>query len=172
MKQFIEAIIRQYDFNFLYVNALVQDLTEEQMTFVPSKGLLNHPAFTIGHLITGCAMTTRTLGGVAAVPEGWVEIFQRKGPNDQTRPETDASKYPLKADLLTEFARQRDLVKASLLAVDEARLNEEVTWRFTKYMPCRLDLVVFMCITHEQTHIGQLAAWRREMGLPAALGTL
>jgi hypothetical protein len=52
----IEYIIKQYHFNLEYARALVQDLTNDQMTVIPTNGLENHPAFTLGHLISGSAL--------------------------------------------------------------------------------------------------------------------
>ena len=40
----LETIFKQYDFNLDYAKALVQVLTDEQMTIIPSEGLVNHPA--------------------------------------------------------------------------------------------------------------------------------
>ncbi|MCW3122658.1 MAG: DinB superfamily protein [Flavipsychrobacter sp.] len=172
MNTTIAFIIRQYDFNLLYAKALVTDVPEEVMTFVPSAGLLNHPAFTIGHLITGSAMMAEDLGSESVLPEGWAELFQRKGPNDQKRPDEDKTKYPTKAALLNELERQHESVKELLLSVSEKKLAEPVKWRFGIYMPTLLDLILFMCVSHESMHLGQLAAWRRALNMPAALGTL
>ncbi len=172
MKEAITAIIRQYDFNLLYAKALVEDLSAEQMTFIPAAGLLNHPAFTLGHLVTGSAMMAEDLGAEGYLPGGWPELFQRKGPNDQTRPDADVTKYPSKNELTLELEKQHEKVKKALTTINADRLNEEVKWRFGKHMPSMLDLVMFMCISHESMHLGQLAAWRRAMELPAILGTL
>lgn len=170
--ELIPYIIRQYDFNLLYAKALVADLTDEQMTVVPSSGLVSHPAFTIGHLVTGSAMMAEDLGGVYDLRDGWADLFQRKGPNDQTRPDTDTSKYPPKEELIAELERQHNLVKKQLVTVTAEHLQAAVKWRFAAYMPTMLDVVIFMCISHEETHLGQLAAWRRAMDLPSALRTL
>ena len=56
--------------------------------------------------------------------------------------------------------------------MDEIKLSENIKWRFSKYMPTALDLIVFMCINHEAMHLGQLAAWRRAMKLPSALKSI
>lgn len=172
MNAIIQSIIRQLNFNLRYAEALVEDLADEQMTIVPSAGLVSHPAFTLGHLVTGSAMMAEDLGAAFEVPAGWADLFQRKGPNDQARPDADSSKYPAKDILLAELRHQHNKLIAQLQQTDEIKLAEPVKWRFGNYMPTMLDLVIFMCISHEQMHLGQLAAWRRAMNLPAALGTL
>jgi uncharacterized damage-inducible protein DinB len=74
--------------------------------------------------------------------------------------------------LLRELESQHNKVKMLLNNLDERKLSEIIKWRFSNYMPTLLDIIVFMCINHEAMHLGQLAAWRRAMGLTSALGTL
>lgn len=168
----IGTIIKQYDFNLEYAKALIHDLTEEQMTIVPASGLDNHPAFTIGHLISGSANLAQDLGAEFEMPDNWTELFVRQGPGDPRKPDLDKSKYPSKHLLITELEYQHNKVKKILKGIEENRLTEELTWRFSNLMPTLGDLVTFMCINHESMHLGQLAAWRRAMGLKSALATV
>ena len=168
----IESIIKQYDFNLEYARALVQDLTNDQMTIIPTTGLENHPAFTLGHLVSGSALLAEDLGASFEMPEDWADLFLRKGPGDPRKPDPDKSKYPSKHLLLKELEDQHNKVINLLNNLDKRKLSESIKWRFCNYMPTLLDIVVFMCINHEAMHLGQLAAWRRAMGLNSALGTL
>ena len=168
----IHSIIAQYDFNLRWANILVEDLNGDQMTISPYTGFENHPAFTLGHLITGSAMMAEDLGGTFHVPNGWKELFIRKGPGDPTLPTTDAKAYPEKNILLDELHKQHEIVKELLLLSDENKFNEKIKWRFNTYLPTLLDLVMFMCLSHESMHLGQLSAWRRAMKLPSALSKL
>ncbi|MGB5847034.1 MAG: DinB family protein [Ignavibacteriaceae bacterium] len=168
----IESIIAQYDFNLEYAKALVNDLTGDQMTIIPATGLDNHPAFTLGHLVSGSALLAEDLGAAFEMLEDWVDLFLRKGPGDPRKPDLDKSKYPSKHLLLRELESQHNKVKMLLNNLDERKLSEIIKWRFSNYMPTLLDIIVFMCINHEAMHLGQLAAWRRAMGLTSALGTL
>lgn len=165
-------IIKQYDFNLEYAKALVEDLSEQQMVHVPSPGLVNHPAFTLGHLVAGSADLAQDLGAKFEIPDGWTELFVRKGPGDPRNPEIDPSKYPSKKALISELEKQHDKVKHLLDNLDEKQLNEPLTWRFANFMPTLGDVIVFMCVNHEAMHLGQLAAWRRSMGLGSALASL
>lgn len=168
----IEHIIHQYDFNLLYAKELVRDLTESEMTTIPSSGLENHPAFTLGHLVSGSALLAEDLGGSFVMPEQWKELFLRNGPGDPRKPDPDPAKYPGKKLLLEELVRQHSNVKAILITLDDKKFTERIKWRFSKFMPTVYDLVVFMCINHEAMHLGQLAAWRRAMGKESALGRI
>jgi len=168
----IKAIIKQYDFNLAYAKALVNDLTDKQMTTIPANGLENHPAFTLGHLISGCAVLAEDLDAKFEMPENWKELFLRKGPGDSRKPEPDKNKYPSKQLLLNELEDQHEKIKELLNGINENELNKQFEWRFGQYMPTLLDIIVFMCINHEAMHLGQLAAWRRAVGLPSALAAL
>ena len=168
----IETIIRQYDFNLDYAKALVMDLSDDQMTTIPANGLDNHPAWTIGHLISGSADLASDLGAAFEIPDNWAELFVRIGPEDRRKPILDKSKYPSKNQLIVELENQHNKVKQLLQNIDTNDLNESLTWRFSNFMPTLGDLVTFMCINHESMHLGQLAAWRRSMGLESALANV
>ena len=167
-----DPIIKQYDFNLEYAKALIHDLTEEQMTIVPAQGLDNHPAFTIGHLISGSADLAQDLGAEFKMPKNWAELFVRRGPGDPRKPDLNKSRYPSKQLLIKELENQHDKVKGLLKDLDENKFNEPLTWRFSNFMPTLGDVVTFMCINHESMHLGQLAAWRRSMGLESALASI
>ncbi len=168
----IQSIIHQYDFNLAYAAALVNDLSQEELCFLPSKGLENHPAFTLGHLVTGSALTTKYLGGTYEIPEGWETLFLRKGPGDPRLPEINPNLYPAKETLLSELSNQHQKVKSLLLKIDHEALLADKKWRYSAYFPRLIDCIHFMCVTHEAMHLGQLAAWRRAMNLDSALKKL
>ncbi len=168
----INLIFRQLDFNLNYAKTLVEDLNEVQMTFMPSDGFENFPAFTLGHLVTGSALMVEDLGGEFMIPEGWSELFLRNGPGDPRLPNPDAKVYPSKEKLLDELKNQHEKIKVMLKLQIEEKFSGKIKWRFQEYFPTLIDLTLFMCVNHEAMHLGQLAAWRRALGLPSALAKL
>ena len=168
----IENIIKQYDFNLQYAKELVQDLSDDQMKTTPTKGLENHPAWTLGHLIAGSAGLAEDLGAKFEMPNNWADLFLRKGPGDPRKPDLDKSKYPSKILLLEELESQHNKVKKILTSFNKVDLNKNIKWRFSNFLPTLADLIIFMCINHEAMHLGQLAAWRRSMDLTSSLATL
>lgn len=168
----IREIIRQLDFNLTYARQLVADLDAELMTYSPGPGFENHPAFTLGHLVTGTTGMIEDLGGKAELPAGWAELFLRKGPGDPRYPEKRKELYPSKAELLAELTRQHEVLKSLLTKCEKETLQKPIRWRFSSALPSTLDLVLFMCINHEAMHLGQLAAWRRAMNFPSALAKI
>lgn len=59
----IDTIINAYRFNLKYAHELVLDVDENLMTKPGGPGLENHPAFTLGHLVTAAALTSKYIGG-------------------------------------------------------------------------------------------------------------
>lgn len=165
-------LVKQFDFNLAYAKALVIDVPAVLMTHVPAQGFENHPAFTLGHLVSGCAMLVEDLGGKFEMPNEWESLFRRKGPGDERLPDLDKKKYPAKEILIEALEAQHKKVNALLLNLTTADLTKKITWRFSNYFPCLEDYVAFMCLQHEAMHLGQLAAWRRAMGYASALATL
>lgn len=167
-----DVLLRAYNFNLKYAEQLLEDVPEELMTTSPALGLENHPAFTIGHLITAAALTSKYLDGPYQLPVGWEELFRRRGPGDPRLPDSDVDKYPTKVELLSELKRQHEIVAKLIIEIDENRFQEITKWRFSEHMPTLGELIYFMCISHDCMHLSQLAAWCRAVSLPSALGRL
>lgn len=166
LRESIGSLLR---FHEAYAAALTADLSPAQMVGVPGAGHENHPAWTIGHLVTAADMIAQDLGLDSDVPDGWADLFLRRGPADRRLPEVHAM-YPARAALLAELTRQHDRAIAALSGVDTGRLATRAeAWKLSAYLPSNLDGLLFMAACHASMHLGQLAAWRRAMGLPAAM---
>jgi len=174
----MESAIRLYAWNLTYATALVSDLSEAQCTESAGPGLENHPAWTIGHLVTASDMLAEDLGLARDLPEGWQELFERRGPGDARLPVTDRDTYPAMETLLAELERQHLRVESawrerlSGQGPDGPKLDAPIEWRFHDALPTLNDAVGFFAVSHEAMHLGQLAAWRRARGLPSALAML
>lgn len=167
-----EIILKSYAFNLKYAEKLVEVIPEDLMTNVPSKGFENHAAFTLGHLISASALTSKYLDGPYEMKPAWENLFKRKGPGDPTLPNTDSELYPKKEELLMELTKQHKIVETIIKNLDEIKFSEQCNWRFKTYFPTIGDLLYFMCITHESMHLGQLAGWRRALDYTSALKEL
>jgi DinB family protein len=168
----LDHIINQLKFNYKYALDLIRDVKDDQMAFSPAQGLENHPAFTIGHLITAYGLSIKYLGGRYTVKKEWDELFKRKGPGDPRLPVENQKLYPSKEELILELSNQHELLLEEFRNLSEGKLYENVSWRYSNYFPKIIDLLSFMCITHYSMHLGQLAAWRRALNLPSSLARL
>ncbi len=154
-----------YGFNLMYAETLVKDVSAEQMVEQPG-GVINHPAWSLGHLVVSADHLGQLLGLESSLPDGWDKTFVTGG-----EPSGDRAAYPTKAELLdalkAQHARNTDAAKNADAATFSAPHPNEGT---RKYFPTVGDQVTFLMTGHEMDHLGQIAAWRRAMGLGSATG--
>jgi hypothetical protein len=159
----LEHVVFSYGFNLKVAKRLVQDLTAEQMCQQPH-GVVNHPAWSLGHLVGSSVALLKALGHEASLPEGWGEVFKTGG-----MPSGDPARYPSKDELLSTLESLHDRVTTAVKTADAATLATPHPHEGTRrYFPTIGDMVVFLMTSHEMDHLGQLAAWRRAMSLGPA----
>ncbi len=153
-----------YGFNLRFAEMLVKDLSSEQMAAQPG-GVINHPAWSLGHLVVSGDQLGQLLGLESDVPEGWSETFKTGG-----EPSSDASAYPSKEEILEALGEQHARNTEAVNNLDASRFAEpHPNEGRRKYFPTLGDQIVFMMTSHEMDHLGQIAAWRRAMGLGPAV---
>ena len=161
-----------------YAAQLVHDLDEDAMDLAMGPGLENTPRFTLGHLCVASALTVWVLQHPSAgygelkldVPAEYCELFQRMGPGDRRAPSATPI-GPGSAALLAELHRQHDRIEAQLRMTPDEVLTQRRAWKLAHHLPTIADIVMFQAV-HEMLHLGQLAAWRRARGLPAAMARM
>ena len=156
----LEHLSYLYGFNLDRSRTLVKDLNDNQMVQQPN-GLVNHPAWSIGHLSLSAEELGQLLGLESNLPAGWSKKF-----NGSEIPIVNVSHYPSKLELLaelsTQHARNTEALKESHTSLfSQEHPNENVRKKF----PTKGDMILFLMTSHEMLHLGQLAAWRRAMGL-------
>lgn len=156
----IEHVINLYKFNLNVANRLVQDLTPQQMVQQPS-GVVNHPAWSLGHLAMTANNLAVLLGLKSQVPEGWNQIFSIGG-----IPSGDLSLYPSKEELISILTAQHERNSAAVFKADPAWFSTpHPNEQRRKVFPTVGDMVVMLMTSHEMNHLGQISVWRRAMGL-------
>ena len=160
----IQHLLFVYGMNLKRAELLVDDLTDQQMVAQPS-GVINHPAWTLGHLGATSDALAGMLGLPATFPDAWREAC-RMG----SVPSGNAADYPGKAELLEQLRAQHERVSEAMAAVDAERLQQPMPPPRGKRFPTVGDFATALMTMHEGHHLGQLAAWRRALGLGAATG--
>lgn len=163
----IDQLLHVQKLNLKYLHNLVADLTDEQMAASPTSVVLNHPAWILGHLLSGAAFLTGLIGGKApAVPENYEALFGMK-----SKPSRDRSIYPSKAELVKALDAQYAAAAAAVKAFPQARWSEPFPKEaYRGFWPTLGDCITYMLTAHDAGHLGQLSAWRRGMGLPSVQG--
>ena len=161
-----QLVIPSAELGLRYAEQLVTTIPADVFAKMPMKDL-NSAAFNIGHLsIYGdriCSLLGRT-DLVQPMPYA-VDLFKNGAPClDQP------GLYPAKDVLVsTFFERQRRAIEA-YAGASEAALNAEnpAEGRFKEMFPTVGSAVSFLLNGHVQSHLGQISAWRRVMGLGSA----
>ena len=162
----LQHVTYLYGFNLDSARSLVRDLTAEQMVAQPH-GLINHPAWSLGHLTLTADHLAVLLGLESQAPAGWDKTFLTR-----STPSGALADYPSKDELLAALAAQHERNTGAVLQADPSWFaTPHPNEAHRKYFPTLGDLAVFMMTSHEMDHLGQMAAWRRAMGLgPAGRG--
>ncbi len=160
----LDHVTYVYGFNLAAAETLVKDVSAEQMAEQPG-GVINHPAWSLGHLVMAANGLGQMLGLESNVPDGWSDTFKTGG-----EPSGDLSAYPGKEEILTALKQQHARNVEAAKNVDASRFAEpHPNEGAREHFPTVGDMVVFLMTSHEMDHLGQIAAWRRAMGLgPAA----
>ena len=148
-----------------YAQALVSDIDEEAMCRQPA-GLVNHPAWELGHIALVSQFASALLGVAPTLPEAWMPLF-----TIGSQPTDDRAAYPSTAELLAAVESRQALLTDAMRNADpsafEAPTPDE---KLRAIFPTVGDLVTSAMTSHIAVHLGQLSAWRKAMGLPSALG--
>ena len=156
----ISEILNTYALNIDWGRRLVADLGPDQMVGQTS-GAVNHPAWTIGHLVYSAQCIAGEIGLEPWLPSDWAERF-----GTDSKPVAESGMYPNKATLLgfLEDAQQR-LAKALELMSEEELSKPLPDARFRDTFPSLGHAVLHILSAHTAVHVGQLIAWRQGMGL-------
>ncbi len=160
----IEGLIYGFRKNMDYAAKLIADLSEDQMIAQPSgsAAVANHPAWVLSHLNVYLPIMEALIEGRAFEDPKTHEFGM------QSKPELDRSRYAAKDRLITEYLSGHERVIDKLRAGGPAALELPTSLeRWQPLMPQVGIVLPYLMLVHENTHLGQLSAWRRILGLPA-----
>jgi hypothetical protein len=132
----------------------------------------NHAAFVYGHLAIYPTRIASFLGRAElaasiAPPQGWEDLFKAGA---ICHDDANASIYPTFDAITSHFFSATDRIIDALDGVDDAALLVPTPHEgFAKSFPILGGAVAFLLNNHCMMHLGQVSAWRRCMGLPAAV---
>ncbi len=161
MSSVIEGLIYSWNKNLVYGQKLVADLSDEQMVVQPQPGM-NHPAWVLSHLNVYHPVIEHVVKG---------ELFD--DPKDhpfgmKSKPSADRSVYASKDELVAAFVSGHGKVEKALRAAKSGVFDQAVALpRWQAIMPTAGVALPYLMLVHENTHFGQVSAWRRVQGLPS-----
>jgi hypothetical protein len=96
----LQYVLHVYAMNLRFAKRLVVDLSEDQMCGQPH-GVVNHPAWSLGHLAVAADNLGKLLGLPSDLPAGWADTFKTGG-----TPSPDRNLFPDKDELLRVMSEQ------------------------------------------------------------------
>jgi hypothetical protein len=156
----IEHVIKAGDGMVDYAKRLVADVPEEKMAEQPAPGM-NHAAWVLGHLAYVFDSMIAVWGEKPTMSQEWKELF-----NVPSKPQSDRSKYPSKAELLAEYEKNYRRIVERVRAAKPQELDAEFpNPKLRPLLPTVGMAMVHILTSHQGQHLGQLSAWRRAQGM-------
>jgi hypothetical protein len=112
----LQHVLHVYSMNLGFARRLVSDLSDDHMCAQPH-GVVNHPAWSLGHLVVASDHLGTLLGLSSEIPAGWSERFKTGG-----TPSPDKSLFPGKGEILRVLEQQHARLAQALSDADPAFL--------------------------------------------------
>jgi len=125
--------------------------------------VMNHAAWTIGHLAWANNNGIVLLGGEPVIPPQWNDLFATG-----TKPAADRSAYPSKVELLTTLESSHVRLAEAWQHASAEALAKSPPERMAAAFPTLGHMLAGLMTGHYGSHIGQFSAWRRALGMPSA----
>lgn len=157
-----------------YAARLVKDIAARDFSrYARPGGVLvksNHPAFVIGHLAVYPCKVMDALGlprGATEMPASYDALFKATA---ECVDDPECRIYPPMEELTKRYFEGNQAALAAIReTVDEKLIGPNpVEGRMRELFPQLGAMLIFYMGPHAHGHLGQLSAWRRAMGMPAA----
>ena len=158
---FLDAVVYAANKNIDYGKRLLVGTPDDKMLFQPAPGT-NHPAWVFSHLNV---YINPMLGLVKGTP-----FEDPKGHKFgmTSKPESDASLYLPKAQLLADFENGHKAIVEAIKAAGPSVLEKPTGLeRWRNVMPTTGIVLNYLLTLHIATHLGQISTWRRVQGMPS-----
>lgn len=157
----MKPVLHSFAYSLDFLREQVAGAGAAEMTAQPN-GIRNHPAWVIGHLTLICQL----IGGVAGLnewlPSGWAEKY---GPGSE--PADDPALYEDKDEALRCLADAEGRLTRAVEALDDAALDQPFPDEaYLDVFPTVRHALTQILVGHTAYHVGQVALWRKALGLP------
>jgi hypothetical protein len=162
-----------------YADSLVKSIPAELFGRMAGRGAgsgqdVNSPAFNLGHLSIYPDLRILPLLGrddlVVPLPYS-ADLFRAGTPCVDQVGGASGNTYPNKDLIVATYMSRYRVAIDALQDVSEERLFQPnpVEGRMRELFPLIGNAIAFLFVGHTQTHLGQISAWRRVMGLGSAM---
>jgi DinB superfamily len=156
----IAEVLNSYALNLDYLRRLIKDVPDDRLADQPG-GVVNHPLWTIRHLVYSAQMIGTETGLPAWLSDEWQTRY-----GTGSVPSAERSAYPSRNQLLIELAEAERRLKEHLQAMGDGPMQQPLPdVRYRRIFPTLGHAVTHILTAHTAAHIGQVV-WRRVAGFP------
>src|SRR5687768_8167421 len=154
----MKPVLHSFAYALDFLREQVADVAEGDMVAQPN-GIVNHPAWVVGHLTHSCEL----LGGVVGLP-GWLpgDFARRFGTGSV--PVADAAAYEAKDAALARLGDAQSRISRAVREMDDRRLDAPFPDEsYRAVFPTVRHAITQVLVGHAANHVGQVTVWRRAM---------
>lgn len=157
----MHPVLHSFAYCVDFLRDQVADVAEADMTAQPN-GIMNHPAWVIGHVTFACQLISGAIGVPKWLPRDWSKRY-----GTGSVPVSDASVYGDKETALATLSDAQSRLTRAVEELTDEQLDEVFPAEaYREVFPTIRHALTQVLIGHTANHIGQLSVWRRAMGLP------
>jgi hypothetical protein len=157
----MKAVVHSFSYCLDYLRDQVKDVADPDMVAQPN-GIMNHPAWVIGHLTHACQLLGGAIGLSPWLPQNWGERY-----GTGSMPVADAARYGSKASALETLGDAQSRIIAAVAELTDAQLDAPFPVESYRHVfPTIRHALTQVLVGHTANHVGQVSVWRRAMGLP------
>jgi hypothetical protein len=157
----MQPVLHSFAYSLNYLREQVADVRADEMVAQPN-GIMNHPAWVVGHLTYTCQLLGGVIGISEWLPNDWAERY-----GTGSAPQADSRLYETKDELLKILADAQSRINKAVERLDEAELNAPFPDEsYLEVFPTIRHALTQVLVGHTANHVGQVSLWRRAMGLP------
>jgi len=158
----MEPVLHSFAYAVGFLREQVADVAAAEMVAQP-KGFIHHPAWVIGHLTVTCQQLGGAIGLAPWLSEASIRRF-----GTGSVPIADTSAYEPKDQALATLTDAQQRLDAAIRVMEPVRLEApSPDPALRDVFPTIRHALTQVLVGHAAYHIGQVAVWRRAMGLPA-----
>ena len=157
----MKPVLHSFAYALDFLREQVADVAEADMVAQPN-GIMNHPAWVIGHLTHSLELLGGVIGLAPGLPDDWAKRF-----GTGSVPVADQNVYETKDRALAMLRDAESRINRGVEALNDARLDQPFPDEaYLEVFPTVRHALTQVLVGHTANHVGQLTVWRRAMGLP------
>jgi hypothetical protein len=158
----MDNVLHSFKYSLDFLEEQIAGVADADLVAQPG-GIVNHPAWTIGHLGYVLQMIGMVIGIEGKLPPEWVRRY-----GSVSEPTADAEVYEGKDAALSILRESRDRIIEAVSKLDDSILDQPFPDpAYRDDFPTIRHALTQVLIGHTAFHVGQVSVWRRAMGLPA-----